>query len=76
MGKKKMKNSSEKIWRGMKKSVLLHSLNENKGVWQTCQPGEEYYENDELHPVTPTDGFELKAGKNTIDINDITAINK
>ena len=30
--KKKMKNISEKIWRGMKKSVLLHSLNENKGV--------------------------------------------
>ena len=28
------KNISEKIWRGMKKSVLLHSLNENKGVWQ------------------------------------------
>ena len=26
------KNISEKIWRGMKKSVLLHSLNENKGV--------------------------------------------
>ena len=32
MCKKKMKNISEKIWRGMKKSVLLHSLNENKGV--------------------------------------------
>lgn len=47
---------------------LTSFLGKNKGVWQTCQPGEEYYENDELHPVTPTDGFELKAGKNTIDI--------
>ena len=47
---------------------LTSFLGKQKGEWQICQPGEEYWENDELHPAVLTNGFELKAGKNTIDI--------
>lgn len=47
---------------------LTSFLGKQKGEWQTCQPGTEYWENDELHPIVPTNGFELKEGKNTIDI--------
>lgn len=47
---------------------LTSFMGKSKGVWQTCQPGTESWENDELHPTALTDGFELKAGKNRIEI--------
>lgn len=47
---------------------LTSYLGKQKGEWQISQPGTEFWENDELHPVALTNGFELKAGKNTIDI--------
>lgn len=39
-----------------------------KGKWQTCQPGTENWENNQLRPLAPTDGFALKKGSNTIEI--------
>lgn len=43
-------------------------LGKNKGKWQLSQPGTEYWENDELHPIALVDGFEFKAGENVIEI--------
>ena len=45
---------------------LTSFLGKNKGKWQLSQPGTEKWENDELHPQTPTDGFTFKEGQNEI----------
>ena len=45
---------------------LTSFLGKNQGKWQLSQPGTEKWENDELHPQTPTDGFTFKEGQNEI----------
>lgn len=47
---------------------LTSFMGSQKGEWQTCQPGTESWENDELHPTVLTNGFELNAGRNRIEI--------
>lgn len=47
---------------------LTSYLGSSKGEWKLSQPGTEFWENNELHPIAPTDGFEFKAGTNVIEI--------
>lgn len=45
---------------------LTSYLGKNQGQWTYSQPGTEVWENDELHPDAPDDGFALNAGENEI----------
>ncbi|MDD4413090.1 MAG: right-handed parallel beta-helix repeat-containing protein [Oscillospiraceae bacterium] len=47
---------------------LTSYLGSTKGAWTMSQPGTEFWENNELHPVALTNGFEFNAGKNVIEI--------
>ena len=45
---------------------LTSYLGKNQGEWTYSQPGTEVWENNELHPKAPDDGFALQAGENEI----------
>ena len=47
---------------------LTSYLGKNKGQWTLSQPGTENWENNELHPIVQTGGFEFQKGKNVIEI--------
>ena len=45
---------------------LTSYLGKNQGQWTYSQPGTEVWENNELHPKAPKDGFVFKEGTNEI----------
>ena len=48
---------------------FLLATNGKKGIWKYSVPGIEYWTNGKLTPKSPTKGYYLKAGKNTITIS-------
>mgnify|MGYP000922993509 CR=1 FL=1 len=49
--------------------LLVSTPAGSKGKWIVSQPGTEFWENNVLKPVAPSNGFALNAGKNTIEIS-------